>query len=892
MSDEQTIYISPDDDLTTVRERLEHIQTRKVIMVVPAQTQLRSHVAWKLLFARVRELGKDVLIVSSDPQVRSVAHAVKFTVANSLESSQQGHSRPVGRPTRSGPTNRTKVAGPGPRSAPARPASATRSTNSLRPKPTEVRSWQGAEPKIDSQVRERRRTGYREPVASQDEVIDDLDPATFHSPEKKGKSFDFRVNSAPPIQPLTPGPIEEPDLLLEDYTQAQDIRSAANDLPSQPDALPVTPRTSPEVTRRPSQTQASKASQIPLNEDDEDPFSYMEDKQFSQSGEQHGNTPIGYDDHNYEHVIRDVSDEPTSIVSNHFEYNQIPEANKNTRKRDQRPPDTGTKKREMPRPPQRLSGNIAPAPPAASIPSFPTAQRMRSEDLDDDDLLPEERPVEERPTRIQTRDRLNEARPQRPVRARESVPLAPTGPRKQGPGLYSGQLNRPGVAQQPQSQQRPITNRNVDASRQQPVRRTQTNGRPEPHVIASRQRKTAPPITRQQRRNNNIPIWISTAVAIILILTIFICIYAIPTATATITVATRDYSHAISLTANTSGQSGAVPAQQFTQDFSKQGTETATGKKMVGIGKATGEVCFGNTGTTSVTIPTGSIVTTASGVQFVTTAEGVIQQQITCTNSPPIPVQAVQAGQTGNIGPGVITLIPNTSLEAIATSNTTTAAKLKLSVNNLAAITGGGIQPVPAVTTQDLVNAKADLHKQVQTQIDTWKKGLPEDGVLGTLTTTDTLTNAPKVGDTINAGKTFPVGVQVKATILFVKNADIKSAAATQLGTTIKTDKNFTNDVLLPQTVTITKLKQQETNNTSMKLNFTAATKVTGQFDENTIRSSIAGQSTGAAQDTLKKQSSSVQNVAIKVNPAFFSWVPWYQPHIAIKIIAGTNVTK
>jgi hypothetical protein len=275
MSDEQTIYISPDDDLTTVRERLEHIQTRKVIMVVPAQTQLRSHVAWKLLFARVRELGKDVLIVSSDPQVRSVAHAVKFTVANSLESSQQGHSRPVGRPTRSGPTNRTKVAGPGPRSAPARPASATRSTNSLRPKPTEVRSWQGAEPKLDSQVRERRRTGYREPVASQDEVIDDLDPATFHSPEKKGKTFDFRVNSAPPIQPLTPGPIEEPDLLLEDYTQAQDIRSAANDLPSQPDALPVTPRTSPEVTRRPSQTQASKASQIPLNEDDEDPFSYM-----------------------------------------------------------------------------------------------------------------------------------------------------------------------------------------------------------------------------------------------------------------------------------------------------------------------------------------------------------------------------------------------------------------------------------------------------------------------------------------------------------------------------------------------------------------------------------------------------------------------------------------
>lgn len=84
MSDEQTIYISPDDDLTTVRERLESIQTRKVTLVIPAQTQLRSHVAWKLLYARLRELNKEVLIVSSDPQVRSVAHAVKFTVAHSL----------------------------------------------------------------------------------------------------------------------------------------------------------------------------------------------------------------------------------------------------------------------------------------------------------------------------------------------------------------------------------------------------------------------------------------------------------------------------------------------------------------------------------------------------------------------------------------------------------------------------------------------------------------------------------------------------------------------------------------------------------------------------------------------------------------------------------------
>src|SRR5215472_2669277 len=86
MSDEQPIYISPDDDVTTVRERLEKIPSRKITLVIPSQTQLRSHVAWKLLYARARELNKEVTIVSTDPQVRSVAHAVKFKVVHSLES--------------------------------------------------------------------------------------------------------------------------------------------------------------------------------------------------------------------------------------------------------------------------------------------------------------------------------------------------------------------------------------------------------------------------------------------------------------------------------------------------------------------------------------------------------------------------------------------------------------------------------------------------------------------------------------------------------------------------------------------------------------------------------------------------------------------------------------
>src|ERR1700751_1126304 len=118
MSDEQMIYIDPDDDLTNVRTRLEGVESRQVTLVIPTQTQLRSHVAWKLLHARARELGKDVLIVSSDPQIRSVAQAVKFKVVPSLEASSAGatRSRPTNRPTRNSPNGRgrTSSARPGP----------------------------------------------------------------------------------------------------------------------------------------------------------------------------------------------------------------------------------------------------------------------------------------------------------------------------------------------------------------------------------------------------------------------------------------------------------------------------------------------------------------------------------------------------------------------------------------------------------------------------------------------------------------------------------------------------------------------------------------------------------------------------------------------------------
>ncbi len=80
--DEQMVYIDPEENITAVRARLEHIEAQCVALVVPPQTHLRGQVVWKLLYTRAKELGKEVSIVSSDPQIRAMARSVQFKVAS------------------------------------------------------------------------------------------------------------------------------------------------------------------------------------------------------------------------------------------------------------------------------------------------------------------------------------------------------------------------------------------------------------------------------------------------------------------------------------------------------------------------------------------------------------------------------------------------------------------------------------------------------------------------------------------------------------------------------------------------------------------------------------------------------------------------------------------
>ena len=107
MTDEKIIYLGPEEDLTSVSERLEKTNAGRITLVIPPQTQLRSLVGWRVLHARMRELGKDVLVISPERQIRAVAKAAGFRAADSLESPPSAKTRPSSHPSRSGTGGKT-----------------------------------------------------------------------------------------------------------------------------------------------------------------------------------------------------------------------------------------------------------------------------------------------------------------------------------------------------------------------------------------------------------------------------------------------------------------------------------------------------------------------------------------------------------------------------------------------------------------------------------------------------------------------------------------------------------------------------------------------------------------------------------------------------------------
>src|SRR5579859_4247022 len=880
MSDEQMIYISPEDDLTAVRERLERladVPARHVTLVIPTHTQLRSHVAWKLLYSRARDLGKEVLIVSSDPQVRSVAHAAKFKVAHSLESSSSSKSRPTTRPGRSNTgTKGGRTTPPPPRTQPGRGPGESRGGGNIPARPSgQFKPWfsstseqPSVPPESESQrsrADEMNTGGLSHPASS-----------TFEFPEQPfGQNYDFSFDTSPPIRPLSQQQIdEEPDLLLEDFNQAQDIRHAAfkgvdPDAPQKPDQShpPLPPRAA------------------------EDPFPPLEAALPPTASEQRGFVSL-QGSGMQEHIVQDVADFPTEILGDQIEYQErgasfgeVPAAGP-LKGGDPTNWEAGSRRggdpiafpggHSWPEPtPEDEQDIVGPSRPQnvrphSSRTGRPTQTPRLPADFTDDALPPPivEQPAPQEPPSTPTK------------RPSDPLTLPPSGPRP--------------VPQTPSPQSRPAGYRPATRSGQ----RRQLAPAPAARMdVATRRRGQMQQTQPRARRSFALLI----AVIFLLIVLGALAFFG-PSADVTLTLQSHTFSHAISLTAHVKGQQGAavvtgsVPAELQTKVFSKSGSGIASGTAKIGTAPATGIVTFTNTSTTHVVVvPTNTVVATSGGTKFGTDAEASLN--IAGTNhvgtTVQVPVHAILAGDSGNVPANSITIIPPDSMTALANTNHLTTADLKVQVTNDSPTTGGGVGSAPVVAAKDLDAAKVALQQQLQSSADSWVHQLGALGVVGTPTTAVALVNGPKEGQVLTT-TTFPVTVNMTVSALVVHTVDLQAATKTQLNMIMATDKAYAkaypNDAVSVDAKHPIAMSGMKTSSaadaTSMTLDFTANVLAVSKVVPETIQNAIAGKSSGDASAYLASLPG-VQHVDIKRFPGFFPLLPFWSGRINVILVPG-----
>lgn len=901
MSDEQTIYIGPEDDLTSVRERLERIQSRRVTLVIPAQTQLRSHVAWKLLHARARELSKDVLIVSSDPQIRSVAQAVKFKVAHSLESSPISRSRPgSSRSGRSGPGNRGgRTPGAQPRTSSGRGAIEGRGPRGARPGSASLRSPEQPHqwiPNERADSREAEGTSSRGDEAITGDLHEPFSSATFDEPEQRSAApYNYSprettppappnppVTPMPPIHPLSPGQIEEePDLLLEDFNLTQDIRRAARGgaadeagsvaeprkpssqfveppasrKPSSQFAEPPAPRRSGALSTPPTPPQPSRAS--------DDPFVAMEDDSRPPvRAEQRGGVSLEGTDTNEAKAIQDIADLPTGILDHDIEdmgdqgaFEMFANDQPITRHdwEDEIHTDGPVREKEPSTRGSRASGSLKKAP------------MSPRPDFESEDALP---PAEDRPTRaVPVTPPVPPSSPP-PSRGGSASPVRPAASVGSRSGAAAPPRGRPGLSRPPQ---RP--------ARERTARQPSRTGR----AAAARQRSLAG--------------YASVVIIVLILLVVGALAYFGPSAQVTVTLAARSYSHALSIKAVPKGQQaadGTVFADVLTRDFTKGGVGNATGTAKINNQSASGNVTFTNNGKVLVNIPSGIIVGTGgvNGQQFTTTANAVVLppgSNNAVGNSMDIPIQAVKAGPDGNVKSGTITVIPTDSLSQIAKYNNMANTDLNLQVSNKAATTGGGAGNATVVSRKDLDTTTKNLQAALNGDITAWVKQqqVTAQDIVGNPAITASLVKPPAEGTVENSG-TFPAQLSATVTLMIVRGSTLQGATIQQINNLLAKDKAFTGYIVAQngtQPVQIQTLKQSG-QGTNLTLNYTAAVQTIPNLTAEQVRSLVAGKRIPDATQNLKNIQH-VQNVSIKITPGFIPWITSWGHNINVALEPG-----
>jgi len=855
MADEQIIYLSPEEELTNVRERLEKTQARHIILVIPPQTQLRSHVGWRLLRSRTRELNKDVLVISSDRQIRAVVKAAGFRVADSQESPASGGMRPGSHPSRSGPGGRTpararNVPGTGTgrgtpdqgsstdirrREQPARGARTGASTARTTP---DQQSSTPQEPV--SRADDPSKSGTTNPISS-----------TFGTQGKAfGPGYDYRIETSPSKFTAKPEQEDdEPDQLVEDYNVAQSIRRAA-------EQGKIGATTNPLEGQLPPPQ--SPGAPHAFNEIAQDPFAFMEDRYPSPLPEQRGRSSL----EELDEEIPDISNYPTSVLSS----GDIE--------------DLGDE------------GDIVK--PGRSLPHSWSKPVLEEPETAESSRIYGVRPRNNRQGNLPQDDEVEDELP--PI-ANQSTRAVPPPRRVTTPLPYAGPRT---PAPQPQAQP-PAPGRPRMPTRGTPAAPQRGVGRPASTASGAAARMPARTAPAKGARTGGMRGLLTAILTIsLIVVVIVILIYSVPSAVVTVTIPSQTFSTPLALTATAASQQDVVHhtlhATTLVFDASVTETGTATGSKKVGTTPATGTVIFTNNGKKPVDIPTGTIISTSNGKKFATTVDALVPTIGSGVgNTVPVQVQAEVQGTDGNVPINSITVIPSDSLASIRQANSN--APVNLTVTNPKPITNGGVGNATTVAPSDIAKLKAPLERDIEREADKWradqvnKRNVPGKLVLPP--------------ENVKAGQVTPSGtfvgtLSVHTTVLVVLADDLQAAVNAEFNANVAATPKYANYALAPLQNATWKEPGSKTctpvsSETSITLCYTATGLIARQVSEQQIRDLVVGKPVQEAGSDLTSSRHGISSVGITINPGFFPWMPLQSQRISVhfKVVpASTTPNK
>jgi hypothetical protein len=358
--------------------------------------------------------------------------------------------------------------------------------------------------------------------------------------------------------------------------------------------------------------------------------------------------------------------------------------------------------------------------------------------------------------------------------------------------------------------------------------------------------------------------WIELGLALALLALaagmVYILAIIIPSATITVTPVAEPLQVRVPLTAiqdaPVDADTGVVPARILSAQVSGEGKMPTTGRRMEPSAKAKGQVVIINRTGRQVTVPSGTIVATATGnnVRFATLAEAPLAPNARAN----VPIEATLSGPSGNVRAGTITQVEGPlSLSVVVANDGPTA--------------GGGLSRVGVVTDEDKTALQAQLFEQLKkAAYDRLNEKIgaqsfvPAESV-DYLALSPTFT--PFVGE---VAPELTLNMTVQAVGLNVDTQAAQQIALKRLQDAMPPGTRVISDTIrfVPGSVSVPDEKQ-------VKFDLTATGTLLRGVDRNAVRSAVVGLSPEAARQTLMERFQLARPPEIHLGP---DWLPFIVP--------------